>query len=265
MTKNTQNDLFSDSQIFLNYCELSEPTDYHCHNFIEIAFVASGTGLHQIAGYSMPAQAGDIFVIYPGVFHQFSPHPEGLAVYNCVIAPSLFSGEDPFFRSLKVCENFLHVSFDSFHYPEIFRLYNQMLEEYHGRGFGWQEILKGCLLLLQTLILRQEKQPQGLSSLSMETALQYISRHYTETITAQTLADLSHLSRSDFFRKFKQATGKTLTQYIQTLRVQYARHLLLHTDKKVLEIAGLCGYSDSKHFYQVFKRITGKVPSDYRK
>nr|WP_218878144.1 helix-turn-helix transcriptional regulator [Streptomyces sp. TLI_55] len=67
-----------------------------------------------------------------------------------------------------------------------------------------------------------------------------------------------------FQRRFKEATGVTVTEYIQAARIAKARELLELTNEPVAQISRSVGYSDVSHFRRLFQRATGVTPSEYR-
>lgn len=79
------------------------------------------------------------------------------------------------------------------------------------------------------------------------------------------LAMQSFLSKYYFSRLFKEVTGSNVSDYIQYLRIEQACSLLRTTDMKITDIASQVGIKDMKFFYEVFKKITGKTPGDFRK
>lgn len=66
-------------------------------------------------------------------------------------------------------------------------------------------------------------------------------------------------------RRFKQATGVTLKDYVQNLRVEEAKRLLESTCEPVDEISARVGYEDVSFFRRLFKRRTGLTPARYRR
>jgi len=64
---------------------------------------------------------------------------------------------------------------------------------------------------------------------------------------------------------FKKETGKTLTEYIQMVRIETAKKLLVEKERNVSEVAELVGYSDIKFFTKQFKKALGVSPNEYRK
>ena len=66
-------------------------------------------------------------------------------------------------------------------------------------------------------------------------------------------------------RRFKAATGVSLIEYIQNLRIERGKELLETTDNPVEEISERVGYSDASFFRRLFKRLVGLTPVAYRK
>lgn len=92
----------------------------------------------------------------------------------------------------------------------------------------------------------------------------YIEKHYEEKITIDTLASLINTSRRTFERRFKDATNNTPIEYIQRVRIEAAKNFFEASRKNVSEIMFDVGYTDTKTFRDVFKRITGLTPIEYR-
>ena len=66
-------------------------------------------------------------------------------------------------------------------------------------------------------------------------------------------------------RRFKAATGSSLIDYLQNLRIEEAKRSLENTDLPIEEISERVGYSDASFFRRLFKRLTGLTPSHYRR
>lgn len=95
-------------------------------------------------------------------------------------------------------------------------------------------------------------------------AQKYIENHYQETIRVDDLADLFAISRRTLERRFKKATSNTVTEYVQRVKVEAAKKDLETTRKNVNEVMYDVGYSDTKSFRDLFRRITGLTPIEYR-
>lgn len=95
-------------------------------------------------------------------------------------------------------------------------------------------------------------------------AQEFIEKNYQEKITVEQLVAMLPLSRRNFERRFKKATSNTVVEYIQRVKIEAAKKGLENSRKNVNELMYDVGYSDTKAFRTVFKRITGKSPIDYR-
>ena len=95
-------------------------------------------------------------------------------------------------------------------------------------------------------------------------AQEFIEKHYQEKITVEQLVSMLPLSRRNFERRFKKATSNTVVEYIQRVKIEAAKKGLETSRKNVNELMYDVGYSDTKAFRTVFKKITGKSPIDYR-
>lgn len=93
----------------------------------------------------------------------------------------------------------------------------------------------------------------------------YIQHHLSDPIRTEEIAQALHLSRSYLSTRFKKEQGIDLTDYIQQVKVNEAKHLLRHTDRSLLTISNYLGYSSQSHFSRVFKAVTGTAPGEYRK
>ncbi len=95
-------------------------------------------------------------------------------------------------------------------------------------------------------------------------AQKYIEEHYQEMIRVDDIADLFAISRRTLERRFKKATSNTVTEYVQRVKVEAAKKDLETTRKNVNEVMYDVGYSDTKSFRDLFRRITGLTPIEYR-
>ena len=80
---------------------------------------------------------------------------------------------------------------------------------------------------------------------SIKKILDYINLNYSQPLTAAELTALSNYSEYYFMKLFKQYTGKTLIAYINDLRIEKAKPMLLHSDSSVTEIALEVGFNNT--------------------
>lgn len=96
-------------------------------------------------------------------------------------------------------------------------------------------------------------------------AQDYIETNYYQKITVDQLASMFALSRRNLERRFKKATSNTVVEYIQRVKIEAAKKNLETGKRNINEVMYEIGYSDNKAFRSTFKKITGMLPSEYRK
>jgi len=92
----------------------------------------------------------------------------------------------------------------------------------------------------------------------------FIEKNVEEKISTESLSSRFSLSRRNFDRRFLKATGNTPLEYAQRVKMEAAKRAFEATQKTVYEVMYEVGYSDVKAFREVFRKITGMSPLDYR-
>ena len=95
-------------------------------------------------------------------------------------------------------------------------------------------------------------------------AQKYIQRHYPEKLTLDQVAEQVHVSPVYFSSAFKKRFGINFTDYINDVRINAAKNMLLNPDIRVKDIYHKIGYSDYSYFCRVFKKKAGVSPLKYR-
>lgn len=95
-------------------------------------------------------------------------------------------------------------------------------------------------------------------------AQKILEDRYPEKISMEKLSAGLHIGRRNFDRRFIKATGLTPLDYLQRVKIEAAKKLFETTRKTVSEIMYEVGYTDARAFRDVFSRITGLSPSEYR-
>lgn len=106
--------------------------------------------------------------------------------------------------------------------------------------------------------------PEGVSP-EIFSCIQYINKHINEPISVQDIADMLGMSRAYTINKFKEELGFNIGEYITHARIQEAKSLLKYTNKSLSEISNYLCYSSQSYFQNVFKKIVGCTPLEYRK
>jgi len=106
---------------------------------------------------------------------------------------------------------------------------------------------------------------EGSEPVAIAKARKFIHANLDQPLPLGTVARQAGLSESHFCRLFKEATGLTLTDYVNRCRIEWAKRELLRPDARVSEIAFLVGYQSLSQFNRSFARIVGEAPTSYRR
>jgi len=98
----------------------------------------------------------------------------------------------------------------------------------------------------------------------LDKVINHIYQHFTEPLCADELAALAHMSTSHFRRFFKKRTERTLTEFINQLRIGYACKLLINSNLPISLIGGRCGFSNVSNFNRRFLLLKHLTPSQFR-
>lgn len=99
---------------------------------------------------------------------------------------------------------------------------------------------------------------------SINKVLTFIDVNYYNNIDVDTLCRHVNFSRSHFSRIFKREVKLSIPQYINKIRIQKSKALLIKTDLSVNEVAKSVGFKDQFYFAKVFKKLEGQSPSSYK-
>jgi transcriptional regulator GlxA family with amidase domain len=141
-----------------------------------------------------------------------------------------------------------------------------LVEKYYGRQTAIY-----CSKVFQIEMDRQSQSPfiifKGQKSHGdevIEQAQAYIESHWDEKISMEHLSAKYAVGRRNFDRRFIKATGNTPVEYLQRVKIEAAKKSFETTRKTVNEVMYDVGYSDAKAFREVFRKITGLSPLEYR-
>ena len=95
-------------------------------------------------------------------------------------------------------------------------------------------------------------------------AQKYIEKNIHERITIDELAAVATMGRRSFERRFRQATNNSVLEYVQRVKIEAAKRQFESSRKNINEVMYDIGYTDTKAFRDLFKKITGLTPVEYR-
>ena len=131
----------------------------------------------------------------------------------------------------------------------------------------YSELSCACMLVefLSLYSRNRVKENNSQYSKYIQTALSYIADDCKKTIDVEKLIADSHLSKSQFYRLFKEYTGTSPLRFQQSCRLSAAADYLVLYDRKIQDICKCIGIDDPLYFSRLFKKEFGVSPTQYAK
>ncbi|MBC8079158.1 MAG: helix-turn-helix transcriptional regulator [Gorillibacterium sp.] len=241
----------------------------HKHDDLcEIIYISKGEGLFIIGNNTYKAIHGDILIYNQGVIHEEQSNPNNpLKTYFCGIG-SLYIQD--MFEGCLVPDNLepvIHAGSYSF---QIENYLSTIFEEMKSQVLGYELVCQNALISLIISVIRilnsQYIAKPSIDSDSLGYKIkEFIDKNYTRNIPLNEIANQLYLSPHYLSHIFKEEIGNSPINYLIQRRIGEAQKLLLNTDLTVQEISQEVGYENANYFSMIFKKVTGKSPSLYRK
>lgn len=254
----------------------------HLHSELEVTCILSGSGQYCCNGVDYEFSPGDVFYHCGNELHYFKylnpgEKPSLLAIRfdsSFIWLPSESWSDSRFIQI------FNHSSPLSRRIPStaaqaaaITELMNDMFGECARMEAAYELIVRAKLLTVLACMVRyfnSDLNDIGLSDLSLRygasinRTMNFIRAHLDEPMSLDDLAKEAHMSRSYFCAVFKSLNSLSVWDYIISQRIDRAEYLLETTDDTIFEISTSSGFTSLANFNRMFKKHTGKTPSEYR-
>lgn len=159
-----------------------------------------------------------------------------------------------------------NVTFSADRFPDFERLQLEVLRNTQALTAyrDYKTSAQICDLLTGLLLSRAAaagEQQEGF----IPSVCRYLKENIHEDITLETLCQRFAVSRNKLCTDFRSQTGFSVKNYLLILRINHARQLLRSSTRSVEQISEACGFHDTAHFIQMFKKQTGLTPLQFRK
>ena len=238
----------------------------HTHQFSELFYVLSGEGAFYIEDDKIPVKADDLMIINPHVEHTEKTLPNDPMEYIVFGVEGLaFSFIDPDQDNTKGYSFYSYGS-DKNQFINFAQL---MMREFHEKKPGFEKVCHGLLQVLLVYISRKQNLSVISDSsfqLSKECALakRYIDANYSQNITLDSLAEITHINKFYLAHSFTECIGQSPINYLTDRRLEACKELLTSSNLSVAQVASSVGFSSQSYFSQIFRKKTGMTPRQYR-
>ncbi len=249
-----------------------ESTTLHKHDHYEFFIITSGRIQHTLNGDTEILEENTLQLIRPDDVHQFSQLKEGRSTHINISATcerfeklcavlgisieQLLYGNCPlrFELSSNEMDFFIHRS----------QQLNLKMRDYENDYSLFQLIV--CEMLVHAISILYKRHPIRLDNRPKWFCSLLKQLHSPDLMNcnAEDVYKLSGYSPPVVIKHFKQYTGETVQSYLVKLKTDWAILLLHNTDKSILEISEILGYSSLSHFCKLFKNQTGETPARFR-
>lgn len=274
------------SQPFRYHCDFTPEvkTQYHTHDFIELAYIVEGEFKQRIMGKDIIFKKGELCLI-----DKNCPHQDYLGNQNCIILffglpNEIFDqvmveniGEEKLLNFLRIAlmkqkntRQFLHFKPKNPDNAQLENMLLLMLEELTCNDAATKYICKGLIVrilhYLSTMydFSLSNEQRKRMNWLIYEEITGFIEENYA-TITVKELVTKFHFNEDYYNRLLKDKMGMTYLEYVQDLRLKNAFRLIKTTKLTIDEVAGRVGYQNKGYFYKIFVDKYGVTPAKMRK
>jgi AraC-like DNA-binding protein len=248
----------------------------HVHEKYEIYYLASGERYYFIKDSVFRIKKGHLVFINQGVMHKTTdadlPDHRRMLVYFEKRFLETLNGSVGLLLDFLAQKNYcvMELSIKEQNYVE--NVYQEMNEEILKKEVGFEVSLQGLLMKFLVFIARHLEEHNERKYFSncpkhekIADVVKFIDSHYSEQLSIGEIAEHFYISQYYLCRTFKEITGYTLVQYINSVRVKEAQRLLVNDELKMIQVAEKAGFGSVAQFNRVFRELIGSSPLSYRK
>lgn len=253
---------------------------WHFHPEYEILYVIDGSGTSFVADSIEEFQSGDLALIGSTLPHFWRSDEKYLnsggklkVKYIVIQFPNDFlKDEIANYPEYHLIGDLLERASKGIRFSAEFarKIENKIMKLSKSDGFEriihLQELLQtlaktGDYKLLAGEFYHQEN--HTFTNFRLTKVLQFLNTNYQRKIELETVADIANLHPAAFCRFFKEKTGKSLSEYVNDMRIGYACRLIIEGKLSVSQISFESGFNNLSNFNRTFKKHTGYTPTNY--
>lgn len=238
--------------------------NFHYHDAYEIRILEEGSHQYILDGTLYNIKPYDCVMHKPGILHKSHNTADfkRIAIYFTDVFLNKYFGNSGKKVLLKSFEKPI-VSLDKTSYDIIKKISLHLMDENINSPDNTIFIYLSYILNIICNSPVFVPKPDTANS-QISAVLTYINQNYASIKTIDDIAREFYITKYYLAHKFKESTGTTIIQYMNSVRLRNACNLLINTKMSVTQIAQQCGYNSSIYFCNIFKKIYSSTPSQFR-
>lgn len=245
----------------------------HRHNAVEMIRVTRGQLLCHIAQQQVLLERGMLLLINDNVTHRLEPLDDVDVSYIQVDTGQYTKRNDTeednllsAFSAQIMMRPYILVPDDS----ELAHIFQNMQEESLNQKNGFERYIKAYIYHLVAYLYRNDylsvTDPRNSAHWNrILPVARYVEQHYQNKLSLEELSQAVDCNKYQLCRSFKQATGGTVVDYINYVRLHKAQEMLAEHKHSMIEIAFECGFGSVQYFNKVFRKYMGCSPTALKK
>lgn len=231
----------------------------HLHSGVEMLYVKKGCVNTQCGENEIPVKGGQLIIFFPNTVHAYlSTEQESvfsMYLYRNTLheeISNIFATKDPSI-----------ILFDEIS-DEIKMLLENLAQSDKENPLATKlyfELILSKVFPLMDLKEKDLNTPKDL----LVSVLSYIQKNHSENISLEILSKKFGVSKYKISRLFTNTINVSLTDYVNTLRIDKSKAYLKNPEISIIETAFNCGFESQQTFNRVFKKITGMTPKEYKR
>lgn len=237
----------------------------HTHHFTELFYVLSGQGNFLVDNHTITVRENDMVIINPNIEHteqSLDAKPLEYMVFGV-------DGLTFLFGDVSSPKNYGFYSY-SLGKSSFYSFSQILLREINEKNSGYEIICHDILEVLIITIARSENigvlaEESARLPRECAAAKRYLDSNYAQPITLDSLAEATHINKFYLSHTFTRILGMSPINYLINRRLAVAKDLLIQTNHSIAQIASSTGFASQSYFSQIFKKVVGMSPNQYRK
>lgn len=258
-------------------------------NTMEIAYIEKGDWCFDLKGYaSYNVKPGETAILPPGIPHSIGICAQsGICEHSCVnftLHPGFEILDDHDLQNYKFLigtENYSNprctpaiIPFHSLNVPECKKLILEIVSVYSALVPGYMLEATGLLFRLLSVMTkasldsaaseRTHAYTPPMSHVYCRRIIGFLNRHYPEKFKISDIAGEIGLNPHYMCNLFHMTTGDTIINYLNRVRIEKSKELLITTNKNIHDICKLVGFENEHYFSKIFRKHQGSSPGRFR-